>query len=152
MRQLLQLLQLEEEQRREALEAALGELRRLERARALAAERERRGRRLVVASAGSGDGTDRLAGLEETRAGARRCAALMPRIAAAEVEVEARREEFLAKRVERRQAETLVEETEAREARESERRGQQALDDWYLNRRRRDGAGEQTPGGSGQAD
>jgi hypothetical protein len=41
------------------------------------------------------------------------------------------RQEFLGKRVERRQAETLIRETEARDAIEAGRRGQQALDDWY---------------------
>ena len=45
-------------------------------------------------------------------------------------------QEFLAKRVERRQAETLIEETEAREAIEADRRNQQSIDDWYLNRMR----------------
>jgi len=148
LRRLLRVLELEEAQRRKALESALGDLRRFQQAREQAAERERRGRRLVVASAASGDPADRLAGLEEMRAGARRSAALKPRIAAAEAEVETRRQEFLAKRVERRQAETLVEETEAREALESGRRGQQALDHWYLDRMRRSRA----EGGDGKVD
>ncbi len=38
------------------------------------------------------------------------------------------------KRVEHRQAETLIQETEAREAIEAGRRGQQALDGWYSSR------------------
>jgi hypothetical protein len=41
---------------------------------------------------------------------------------------------FLAKRVERRQAETLIHEIEAQDAVIAGRRSQQALDDWYLNR------------------
>jgi hypothetical protein len=53
-------------------------------------------------------------------------------------EVTDRREEFLLKRVERRQAETLIQEIEAREAIEDGRRGQQALDDWYSSRLYRD--------------
>ncbi len=145
MRRLLRVLQLEEEQRREALEAALGELRRFELAGEQAIERERRGRQLVAASAESIEMMDRLAGLEETRTGARRSAALKPRIAAARTEVEAHRQEFLAKRVERRQAETIVEQTEARVALASGRRSQQALDHWYLNRLRREGVEEETP-------
>jgi hypothetical protein len=36
--------------------------------------------------------------------------------------------------VERRQAETLIAETEAREAIVAGRRGQQSLDDWYSSR------------------
>jgi hypothetical protein len=47
------------------------------------------------------------------------------------------REEFLAKRVERRQAETLIKETEARDAIEAGRRSQQNLDDWFGNRMHR---------------
>jgi hypothetical protein len=152
MRRLLRLLQLEEEQRRQALENELGELRRLQQSREQAVERERRGRRLVVTSAESGEITDRLAGLEETRAGARRSAALKPRIAAAQAQVEARRQEFLAKRVERRQAETLVEESEAQTALVAGRRSQQALDNWHLNRLRRKRIDEDKPNGSRPAD
>jgi len=39
--------------------------------------------------------------------------------------------------VERRQAETLMEEGETRDARDADRRSQQALDDWFRNRRPR---------------
>jgi hypothetical protein len=38
------------------------------------------------------------------------------------------------KRVERKQAEALIQETEARDAVEANRHSQQALDDWYRNR------------------
>lgn len=148
MRRLLRVLQLEEEQRREALKNALGESRRLQKSQEQAIERERRGRRLVVTSAENGEITDRLAGLEETRAGARRSAALKPLIAAAQAQVEARRQEFLAKRVERRQAETLIEEAEAQKALVTGRRGQQALDNWHLDRLRRKEVDEERPDGS----
>jgi hypothetical protein len=83
---------------------------------------------------------DRLAGLEETRAAGRHAAALAPRIADAELDVIALRREFLARRVERRQAETLIRETEARDAVEAGRHGQQALDDWFGNKLHRAGA------------
>jgi hypothetical protein len=53
------------------------------------------------------------------------------------VNVDALREEFLAKRVERRQAETLIREIEARGAIESSRRAQQGIDDWFRNRQHR---------------
>jgi hypothetical protein len=145
MRRLLRVLQLEEEQRREALNHALGALRRLEQSREQAVERERRGRRLVVTSALSGEIADRLAGLEETRAGARRFAALKPLIVAAQAEVEARRQVLLTKRVERRQAETLVEEAETQKALATGRRNQQALDHWYLNRLRRNEVNQEIP-------
>jgi hypothetical protein len=134
LRRLLLIRDLEEEQRRLALEAAVGERNRLEDALAATAERARRGRRLVQASAQSGQLPDRLAGVEETRAASRHAKALEPRIEAIGEEVAARREEFLLKRVERRQAETLIRETEAREVIEAGRRGQQALDDWFSSR------------------
>lgn len=137
LRRLLNIRNIEEEQSRLALEFALGELNRLEAALAATAERDRLGRRLVERSASSGELPDRLAGLEETRAANCHAAALGPRIADAKLDVAGLREEFLARRVERRQAETLIEETEARDALDAGRRGQQSLDDWYGNRMHR---------------
>ncbi len=134
LRRLLRIRELEEEQNRLALETASGELNRLERALTATYQRERQGRRLVEASARSNQLMDRLAGLEETRSAALHALALGPRIDAKQEEVAARQREFLAKRVERRQAETLIEETEAREAIEADRRGQQSLDDWYSSK------------------
>jgi len=147
LRRLLRIRNLEEEQGRLALESALGELRNLQNALASTVERARRGRRLVGASAHSGELPDRLAGLEETRAAGRHAAALAPRIADAELDVVTLRREFLARRVERRQAETLIRETEAQDAAEAGRRGQQALDDWFGNKMHRAGA-EAEPSGS----
>ena len=89
---------------------------RLEHALTATAARERRGRSLVQASAHSGQLPDRLAGLEETRSSLRHAAALGPRIEATGDDVAALRQEFLGKRVERRQAETLIQETEAEDA------------------------------------
>ena len=71
MRRLRQVRELEEELSQAALESAVGELRRMEAALERARERERAGRRQVTASAGTGDLVDRIAGLEETRAGGR---------------------------------------------------------------------------------
>lgn len=137
LRRLLQIREIEEEQSRLALDAAAGELHRLERLLAAARERERQGRRLVVLSARTGQLPDRLAGLEETRAAGRHGAALAPRIEAGEEQVTELREEFLLKRVGRRQAETLIRETEALQAIEAGRRSQQSLDDWYRSGQRR---------------
>lgn len=142
LRRLLRIRDLQEEQSRQVLESALGELRRLENARMATFERGCGGRALIRASAQTGQLTDRLAGLEEIRSAGCRAAALKPRIGAMEEEVAELRQEFLAKRIERRQAETLIEETEARDAAESGRRSQQTLDDWYSSRLHRDGAGE----------
>jgi hypothetical protein len=44
------------------------------------------------------------------------------------------REEYLLRRIERRQAETLIQEAEARDAQDDGRRAQRALDDWYSSR------------------
>jgi hypothetical protein len=134
LRRLLRIRDLEEEQSRLALESSVGELNRLRDALKANVERERRGRRLIEASARTGELPDRLAGLEEAHMADRLFAVLEPRIAAKEEDVMARRQEFLLKRVERRQAETLIEDAEAQEAIESERRGQQALDNWYGSR------------------
>jgi len=51
-----------------------------------------------------------------------------------ESEVFRLRQEFLSKRVERLQAETLIKETEAQDAIESGRRSQQVLDDWFRSK------------------
>ena len=134
LRRLLRVLEIEEEQSRLALESAVGELGILERSMTATKVRERSGRRLFISSAKSGELPDRLAGLEETRAARRRADALAPRIAYAEAEVTAFREAFFSKRVERRQAETLINETETQDAVIAGRRGQQAIADWYLNR------------------
>ncbi len=134
LRRLLRVLAIEEEQRRLELESGLGELARLQRALTATAERDRGGRRMVAESASTGKLQDRVAGLEETRAAERLALVLKPRIAGMESEVTALRREFLAKRIERRQAETLVERAEAREAMEEQRRSQRMLDDRYLSR------------------
>ena len=137
MRRLLRVLLLEEEQCRKSLEAAVSVLRTLEHALEAASERGRGGRRLIAASAGSGDLTDRLAGLEETRMAMRRAMLLRPPIEDAGQQVSTLRETYLAKRVERRQAETLILQAEAAQSLEAGRRSQQLLDDWYLNRMHR---------------
>ncbi len=137
LRRLLRIRDLEEEQSRIALESSVADLHRLERALAATADRDRRGRLLVAASARSGEVADRLAGLEETRTADRLVLVLTPKIRDAEQDVALLREEYLAKRVERRQAETLIEESEAIESKKDERRGQMDRDDWFGNRRHR---------------
>jgi hypothetical protein len=134
LRRLLRVRELEEEQSRLALESASGELHRLEHALSATGERDRRGRRLLESGLRKGELRDRLAGLEEERAAARLVAVLVPRIELSESEVFRLRQEFLSKRVERLQAETLIKETEAQDAIESGRRSQQVLDDWFRSK------------------
>jgi flagellar biosynthesis chaperone FliJ len=146
LRRVLRIRNLAEEQSQLALESAMGELNRLEHALMAAAERDRRGRRLVEASVRTGELPDRLAGLEETRWAGRHAAALAPRIADAELDVATLRQEFLLRRIERRQAETLIEEAEARDAVEAGRREQRVLDDWFRNRLHREKTHAEPPG------
>ena len=116
LERLFDVRKLEEELGQAALEQALGSLHQLETALQAAEERERSGRRHVTASAASQDAADRIAGLEETRAATRRAAALKPKIREMEAEVAARRAEFLAKRMERRQVETVIGKSRAADA------------------------------------
>jgi flagellar biosynthesis chaperone FliJ len=139
LRRLLRIRDLEEEQSKLALESAVGELRRMEHSLTASVERARRGRRLVDQSARTSELPDRLAGMEETRSAILHATALVPGIESMKEDVAALREEFLVKRVERRQAETLIKETEAREAIDADRRSQQGLDDLYSSRRFREG-------------
>ena len=134
LRRLLRIREIEEEQGRLAMENALADLHRLEQALTASGERERRGRRLVQASASSGELPDRLAGLEESRAADRVAQVLAPRIRDSQQAVAGLREEFLRMRVARRQVETLIEEAEARDAVDADRQSQQSLDDWYSSR------------------
>ena len=134
LRRLLRVLEVEEQQNRLALESAQGALARLEHTLTIAKLRERSGRHLVVTSAKSGELADRLAGIAEIAAAQRRAKVLDPKIANVQADVSTLREAFLSKRVERRQAETLITETETKDAVVSGRRNQQSLDDWYLNR------------------
>ena len=137
MRRLQQVLEIQERECLAAMESARADLARLEQALTRSAARERGGRHLVAASATTGEAIDRIAGIEETRTARRVAAALEPRIAAAQTALDAMRREFLSKRIERRQTETLIEEAEAADKVEAARRAQKNLDDWFLNRRGR---------------
>ncbi len=153
LRRLLRVLEIEEEQRQLELEKAAGELRRLERALAAAGERDRGGRLLVSLSARSGEAADRLAGLEETLAAARKASFVVPRLASCQQEVFRLRDELLAKRVGRRQAEHVLRGFEARQAMKTAHRDQQALDEGHLNKMHREAAkqGRKTPRGGAEA-
>jgi hypothetical protein len=134
LRRLLRIRDLEEEQHRLVLESALGEIHALERALAATAARDRAGRELSHVGIRSGEWIDRKSGDVERDAAHRSAAVLLPRLAASEEEAAHRRAEFMRKRVERRQAETLIEQTEASDAIEAGRRSQQSLDEWYRSR------------------
>jgi len=144
MKRLLRVLEIEEEQAEIALASAVADLRLLEQRADAAAQRIRSGRQLVVSSAFRGDASDRWAGQQESSSAMCHISFLRPLIAEAELAVTARRDQYFARRVDRRQAETLLNEAMAREAAEAGRTSQQGLDDWYLNRlHRRDAEKEQ---------
>lgn len=136
MGRLLRIREMEEEQSQTALERAVGEQRRLELAKASAKQRERAGRMLLAASTATGELVDRVAGVEQVRSAQRHEEVLQPRLADAERMVGVQRQEFLAKRVERRQVESVVRKHEAEESVETERRTQRELDDWFLRQQR----------------
>ena len=126
---------MEEEMRRRGLESAQGELAQLQTALKAARQKERRGRKLVNSGVLSEVLPDRLAGLEEVHAGIRLGSFLQQHIEVATLQVNERREEYLAKRLERRQAEALIEAAEATDKVDANRKSQQALDEWYLTSR-----------------
>lgn len=142
LKRLLRIRDLEQEQHRRALESALAELRQLEDALVRAATRERDGRSSFTASVLDRVPDEKPVELQSSRVesaiGQKHMVALTPRISRAEVQAAMRRQEFLLKRMERRQAETLIQEIEASDTIEAVRQSQQKLDEWFLARARND--------------
>ena len=102
LRRLLQLRLLEEDQRRLALESALAEMHRLERALGSAIERGHRGRELVHRGVLAGELSDRIAGLEEGRAALRQAVSLEAAIGRSRQGADILREKYQSARVDRR--------------------------------------------------
>lgn len=138
MRRLLSVLEAQEDWYSAQMEAALADLKRLQLALETAAHRERQGRRLIGASALSGELAERLVGLEETRGGRSQAEVLKPQMVSAEAKARARRQEFLSKRSERRKVEEAMKRAEAIETRNADHASQRMVDDLYLNRLRQD--------------
>lgn len=137
LRRLLRIRELEEEQNRLALESVLGEMNRLKAVLTEAALSRQEGRRLLVSSVQSGNLTDRVAGIQEIRAADNLTGALSKRLATVASEVARLRERFLATRVQRSQAVSLIKVSEDRAEIEEERRNQQDLDDLHRMRAKR---------------
>jgi len=125
---------LEEEQSRMALEACVAERNRAEETLADAGRSVARSRGEFVARLGDANTAARAGALLELERNRRYREALRPRLASAEAEVLAGREEFLLRRTGRRQVETLLEQEQQQKAQETARRAQQMLDDWYGRR------------------
>jgi flagellar export protein FliJ len=137
LRRLRDIRQAEEEQNKAAMESAVSELQRLETALLESRKRVRWARVLVAESLQSGELLDRIAGLEEIHTADRMAKMLTLKLAAAENNVQKKRQEFLEKRIERRQAETVYDALRARDTAEANRKSQLALDDWHRSQRNR---------------
>jgi len=143
---LLRLRELEEEQSRIQLESAVGERDRVQEDLARAAEYLTQGRQSFTAGIANRDALGRTGAALETEQARQQRHRILPQLRAAEAEVTRQREEYLLRRTDRQQVETLVENEKKMAAVEAARRAQQMLDDWY-GRRGRTRSGEHTESG-----
>jgi hypothetical protein len=137
LRHLFHLRQIEEESQASDLERAVAELRRLEEALKLTRLREAAGRSLIEESIRTGKTQDRLSGLAEVDSAARIRSVVIRRKCQAEENLERIRQQYFAKRMRTRQAETLLRSAAEHEAHEQQRRSQSALDEWHRMLQRR---------------
>lgn len=124
----------EEEQCRRALDVAAADLQRLHGMLASVRRRRENDRALIVSSVLNGATEDRLAALDETSMLDRLTRTLAKRLKDAEQRLLRAREQFLAKRIERRQVETLLETARFQAGIEQSRRDQSAMDEWFRMR------------------
>jgi hypothetical protein len=143
LRRLYELRQIEELQKASLFELAVAELDQLKNALEVAHIRKGNGRALVERSVMTGETQDRLFGVEEIAAAVRISAVLESRLRSAAEKVQRIRNEFLNKRLEKRQAGTLLESALEREAGLAQRKMQLALDEWTRLRRREEGGGQE---------
>jgi len=134
LHRLLRLRELEEELSRVQLEAAVADRDRVAEELAAAAERQALGRKGFVASLGDVDTAERTGGILSMEQARLQRGRIEPRLQAADAGIVRQREEFLSRRIGRRQVETLVEREEAEARTENNRRAQQMLDDWFGRR------------------
>ncbi|MGA9587946.1 MAG: hypothetical protein WBQ95_21630 [Terracidiphilus sp.] len=135
LRRLCEIRRAEEEQNQAAMELAVAELQRLEAALMRNRERVRRARALIASSAQTGEFLDRIVGSEDIRMAERAARVLATKVNSAEKDVQRKRQEFLDKRIERRQVETVCEAMQVRDTTELNRKSQVVLDDWYRSQR-----------------
>jgi flagellar export protein FliJ len=131
---LRKLRETEEQQKKSVLASAFEELHRLESELEFAKSHARRGRALLISSALSGDRADRVAGMEEVAATGRLIDFLTVQLQVAADNVGTLLAEFLAKRIQRRQVQTLLESALTQSIAEERRKSQMLLDDWHLSR------------------
>lgn len=117
-----------------ALEARVAQRNRVAETLAEAALGVARSRREFTDRLGDPDTAARTGALVELERDRLHRETLLPQWERAEADVEAGRQEFLTRRTERQQAETLLEQERQAAARETARRAQQMLDDWFGRR------------------
>jgi hypothetical protein len=144
LRRLLALRHLEEEQSRVRLVAAVGERLRIAGEMEEARELEAEGRRSFSLGVAQHDGPSRAGALVEMAFAQRSRGRIEPHLRAAENEERRQREEYLLRRTDRMQVETLDAEARRQAEARAARRAQQILDDWY-GRRSRFANSEQPP-------
>ena len=120
----------EEELIETEVNAELVELGRLRNGLERAGERLRRAQMLIASSAEFGKPEDRVAGLQEASLANRLARLLAGQIQAAEERFAQLRSRFLAKRIERRQVGTLLEEAQHEVEIENTRTAQRGFDEW----------------------
>lgn len=131
VRRLLRIRELREEQSRSDLENALHEMQQLRSALDAARSEAARSRAAIRESLRCEKPVHRIAGLAEEEIAHRHAAALADQAQTAEERAAEQRELFLARRIERRQVESLVHHGLDEEAREDARRNQSSLDEWF---------------------
>jgi hypothetical protein len=136
LRRLYKLRNIEELQKASLFKLAVVELDQLKNAVEAAHNREGNGRTLVTRSVMTGETQDRLYGIEEIAAAVQISAVLESRLRSATEKVERIRSEFLNKRLEKRQAEILLQSALDRAADLAQRKMQLSLDEWTRLRRR----------------
>ena len=134
LRRLSMVREAEEKEIGAQLSSAIAELRCLEDAICLAKERSHRARSLLMESIRSDEPECRVFALLEIATSDRDKTLLKQDALATERRIETIQAKLLAKRTERRQAETLVEAAAARDAAASIRRTQATLDEWHRSR------------------
>ncbi len=135
LHRLLGIRQAEEDYSQSEMKNAMAELQRLALAQETAYERGNRARALVASSAQTGELIDRIAGLQEMTTASRLQRVLVELIDAAKEKAEQKNQNLLARRLARRQVETLVEAKSAEARAETNRKTQLALDDWHRSQR-----------------
>ena len=131
LRRLRNLRRIEEQNQASLLESARAELRQIEEALEQARSRRQTGRVLVERSIESGETRDRVIGIEEVACANRVLKVLIRRKHPAEELVERTRAQYLGKRTERCQVESLLRVELERESVAAQRRSQSSLDEWY---------------------